>query len=163
MLIPPIYRSYAISRSYDGDHCTASDDDRCCDKECKCEVCNLAWERYKKDLEVDDYKDFVLPLEDWSKNGVTVYKNEPCTIVKASNVEDLFKILSLSGVSYTTINNADIDTEKMKCSYPYWYALKTLENLGNPRTYRGGKNIPLIVEYPNCVYMIAPAIDPDEE
>ena len=154
MVFPPTYRKYEF-----GDRCTAIDVDLTCDKDFNCGTCSLAWETYKKELEDEDYRDFVVPSGDCSQNGIIAFRNEPYIIVKVNNIEDLFKRFALEGVPFKSIENAVMDSDDMLLTYPYWYALKTLEGLGDPLSYRGGKDIPLIAEYSDCVYMVAPVIE----
>lgn len=152
MVWPPTNRRYEF-----GNHCTAIDEGRTCNKGFDCGNCKLAWKTYKKDLKDEDYKDYIVPSEDYSKNGIDAYRNEQFTIAKVNSIEDLFKRFTLEGVPFKTIEN--MDSDEMRITYPYWYALKTLENLDDPYSYRGGKDIPLIVEYSDCVYMVAPVTD----
>jgi len=152
MVWPPTNRRYEF-----GDHCTAIDDGRTCNKDFACGNCQLAWKTYKKYLEEDDCRSFVIPFIDCTKHGIAAPRNETFTIAKVNSIEDLIKRFTLEGVPFKPIEN--MDSDEMRLTYPYWYALKTLDDLGEPLSYRGGKDIPLIVEYVDCVYMVAPVTD----
>lgn len=147
MIFPPTHKRYEF-----GDHCTAIDDGKQCNKNFDCGSCSLAWETYKK--EVEDDREYIIPLEEWSKGDIKAYKNEPCTIAKVNRIEDLFSRFALGGVPFKLIEN--MNTDEMRNLYPFWFALKTLENIGEPLSYKGGHDIPLVVEYPDCVYLVAP-------
>ena len=149
MIFPPTHRRYEF-----GYHCTATDA-RICSKDFNCCTCSLAWETYKKEVEED--RDYVIPSEEWFKGDIKAWRNEPCTIAKVNSIEDLIGRFMLDGDLFKPIEN--MDTDEMRNLYPYWFALKTLENLKEPLSYKGGHDVPLVVEYPDCVYLVAPIVE----
>lgn len=152
MIFPPTYRDYEY-----GDRCEADrDKPHACDKCFQCGSCDIAWSAYKKELENVGLVDYLVPDIDWSKNGITTLRNDQYTIVKVDSIEDLYKRFMIDGVPFKLIEKEEMDTDDMKHLYPQWYALKVVENLGDPLSYKGGKDIPLIVEYSDCAYMVAP-------
>lgn len=152
MVYPPTNNDYEFA-----DKCVADDENhQSCDKYFQCGSCDLAWSAYKKELETDGLKDYLVPNIDWSKNGITTLRNDQYTIVKVDSIEDLYKRFMIDGMPFKLIEKDEMDTDDMKHLYPQWYALKVVENLGDPLSYKGGKDIPLIVEYSDCVYMVAP-------
>ncbi|MEN6552294.1 MAG: hypothetical protein ABFC34_05330 [Methanobacterium sp.] len=153
MIFPPRYKEYCFDN-----RCTAKDGHPC--TEFKCSNCNLAWDAYKTDLE--DLKDWILPTDPDSQKGVDYFINEAGTIAKLKSIEDLNKRYTLVGLPFLEYSTFLMDQDELKSLYPYWYALKTLQDLGEPHSYKGGRSIPLIVEYSDCVYMIAPVNDSDE-
>jgi|GEM_PF-6656846 len=156
MIFPPTYRDYEY-----GDKCEVDLDNPCiCNKGFNCGACDIAWNEYKKEIEndLDDIYKYIVPDIEWSERGVFTLKNKLCTIVKADNVENLYKRFDIKGVFFKPIEKEDMDTDDMKYLYPLWYALEVIGGLGDPLSYKGGKDIPLIVEYSDCVYMVAPTV-----
>ena len=116
MIFPPTYRDYEY-----GDKCEVDLDNPCiCNKGFNCGACDIAWNEYKKEIEndLDDIYKYIVPDIEWSERGVFTLKNKLCTIVKADNVENLYKRFDIKGVFFKPIEKEDMDTDDMKYLYP---------------------------------------------
>lgn len=152
MIFPPIDHGYEFNN-----HCTAEDNINC-DKEFKCGSCALANKTYEKDIR-ENYEDFVIPCNTHtSRNGIVFLVSASVTVSKFKNIDDVKNFLKHDFPS-EEITEERMQQDELKMRYPYWYALRVLENWGEPLRYLSGKNIPLVVEYDYCAFMVTPVIE----
>lgn len=157
MIFPPTYKRYMTN-----DHCTVKGTIEC-PNEFKCGSCDIAWKAYKEDLK-ENYEEWVLPTTSISKGGVNGFVNIPNSIGKLGGIEDIRTFFPLlEGAEFQTYSSFIMDQEELRELYPYWYALKFLADLGEPKSYKGGRTLPLIVEYDDCVYLVSPVVSGYDE
>jgi len=87
------------------------------------------------------------------KHGVFV--NEMNTIIKALSIEDLGHKIALKSCEKCT----EIEYDILDVNYPHFLKLKMVLKLSTPKAYFFGKDLPLFIEYDDCAFMVAPAVE----
>ena len=94
-----------------------------------------------------------IPNHETKKSGVFV--NEMNTILKASSIVELHHSVALKSCKMCT----EIECDILDVKYPHFLRLKEALKLSTPKAYYYGKDLPLFVEYNDCAFMIAPAVE----
>jgi len=157
MIHPPVNNCYEF-----GDKCSVSD--KMCGSGFICGTCDVAKKYYETELldNIDYYYDYIVPtVEKVSSNGTMYLMSRSYIVAKFNNIEIAKRFI---GARYTenTYTKEQMKTDELKKRYPYWYALKILLSLDGPVRYIGERNKVLVVEYRNCVYVVAHVSEIDD-
>lgn len=149
MIYPPRSKDFFINGQ------CAVENETLCTK--LCDTCEIAKNNYERELNMS-WTECVIPTKKKQYGNISVLVNESNTVMKLNNMKDLHEMFCGSPYYPTSDYSLLIDTDEIKTRYPYWYALKYLAKLGEPKQYLAGHDLPLIAEYDYCVYMIAPRV-----